>query len=254
MECWAALSYCKRDIDRGPINPRQPKDFQNFAVLEYRQELRGCNLNELYQYQCVEKESELCFEVLRNFQDPLPGVKPSSPGEPFPHEIGVKFPGQAQAPIIPAFIAKTTTTRRTTTTRATTTTTSRHVITTPTPRIFTVAANDERDNDSDIIFPAFVTEESSSSTTASPRSKTPRVIENTIPHGAESEGRKLPKFCNFIKCENRNQNHLCCRGRNIVDETTTVPEPKDLFLHTFGDACCRGANANYCVICISPLL
>ena len=67
MECWAALSYCKRDIDRGPINPRQPKDFENFRLLEYRQELRACNLNEFYQYQCFEKESELCFEVLRNF-------------------------------------------------------------------------------------------------------------------------------------------------------------------------------------------
>ena len=22
MECWAALSYCKRDVQRGPINPR----------------------------------------------------------------------------------------------------------------------------------------------------------------------------------------------------------------------------------------
>lgn len=73
MECWAALSYCKRDIDRGPINPRQPKDFENFKVLEYRQELRACSLNEFYKYQCFEKESELCFEVLRNFQDPLPG-------------------------------------------------------------------------------------------------------------------------------------------------------------------------------------
>ena len=75
MECWAALSYCKRDIDRGPINPRQPKDFENFRLLEYRQELRACNLNEFYQYQCFEKESELCFEVLRNFQEPLPGKR-----------------------------------------------------------------------------------------------------------------------------------------------------------------------------------
>merc|ERR1712106_843285 len=67
MECWAALSYCKRDINRGPINPREPRDFQNFQVLEYRQELRACSLNQFFQYQCVEKESELCFEVLRNF-------------------------------------------------------------------------------------------------------------------------------------------------------------------------------------------
>lgn len=40
MECWAALSFCKRDVNRGPINPRQPKDFENFRILEYRQELR----------------------------------------------------------------------------------------------------------------------------------------------------------------------------------------------------------------------
>ena len=71
MECWAALSFCKRDIDRGPINPRQPKDFDNFKILEYRQELRVCSLNEFFKYQCREKDSELCFEVLRNFQEPL---------------------------------------------------------------------------------------------------------------------------------------------------------------------------------------
>ena len=34
MECWAALAYCKRDLDRGAINPRNPKDFRH-----------GCELN-----------------------------------------------------------------------------------------------------------------------------------------------------------------------------------------------------------------
>lgn len=66
MECWAALSYCKRDIERGPINPRQPRQQDQFAVLEYRQELRSCALNQLFQYQCVEQQSELCFEVNDN--------------------------------------------------------------------------------------------------------------------------------------------------------------------------------------------
>ena len=66
MECWAALSYCKRDVSRGPINPREPRDFRTFGLLEYRQELRSCSLNQFLQYQCVEKQSELCFEVLRN--------------------------------------------------------------------------------------------------------------------------------------------------------------------------------------------
>ena len=31
MECWAALSYCKRDVQRGPINPREPRDFRTFG-------------------------------------------------------------------------------------------------------------------------------------------------------------------------------------------------------------------------------
>merc|ERR1719431_400995 len=56
MECWAALSYCKRDIKRGPINPREPREIQSFGVLEYRQERRACSLNEFFQYRCVEKE------------------------------------------------------------------------------------------------------------------------------------------------------------------------------------------------------
>ena len=97
MECWAALSFCKRDVNRGPINPRQPKDFENFRILEYRQELRVCSLDEFHKYKCVEKDSELCFEVLRNFQDPLP-VSPghSIPEGSFPHEIGAQFPSREE--------------------------------------------------------------------------------------------------------------------------------------------------------------
>ncbi|XP_023322882.1 uncharacterized protein LOC111697207 [Eurytemora carolleeae] len=56
MECWAAISFCKRDLDRGPINPgRIPRDFREFPVLEYRQELRTCSYNNGFQYNCVEK-------------------------------------------------------------------------------------------------------------------------------------------------------------------------------------------------------
>merc|ERR1711970_591132 len=74
MECWAALSYCKRDVERGPINPREPRDFQNFKLLEYRQELRVCSLNEFSQYKCVEKKGEVCFQVLRNDYKPAIGM------------------------------------------------------------------------------------------------------------------------------------------------------------------------------------
>merc|ERR1719431_679641 len=77
VECWAALSYCKRDVERGPINPREPRDFQNFKLLEYRQELRVCSLNEFSQYKCVEKEGEVCFQVLRNDYKPALG-KPNT--------------------------------------------------------------------------------------------------------------------------------------------------------------------------------
>ena len=136
MECWAALSYCKRDVERGPINPRQPKDFQNFGLLEYRQELRACSLNQFYKYECREQDSELCFEVLRNFQEPLPGAGPGSASAPFPHEIGVQFPSQQQQ-VVPAFLA--TTPRPSPTTTSTTSTTT--------------ARRAEEFGDSDLIFP-----------------------------------------------------------------------------------------------------
>ena len=184
MECWAALSFCKRDIDRGPINPRQPKDFDNFKVLEYRQELRVCSLNEFYKYQCYEKDSELCFEVLRNFQDPLPSHVTGGqniPKDSFPHEIGIQFPRREE--------------------QVTNTTPQPSVPVRTTPRVtVTTERHQENDfNDSNIIFPAFATE---ATTTQRAQGINPANRDDT------EEVKKLPKFCTFIKCERRNQTLL----------------------------------------------
>ena len=59
MECWAALSYCRRDLARGPLEPRRPRGLVGLTVTEIRQEVRsharalGCNMIVGYQERTV---------------------------------------------------------------------------------------------------------------------------------------------------------------------------------------------------------
>ena len=60
MECWAALSYCKRDLRRGPINPRAAKSIRKLKT-NY---LNSC-FNKLRKNQTVKIKCHLlCNNVL----------------------------------------------------------------------------------------------------------------------------------------------------------------------------------------------